>query len=132
MTLVLDLADDPSAATPAWRGDGAVRCGRGPTETPVVQSPRTILKQQLEAAASRGYAVLASTELEFMAFHTSYEDAWNAHYRDLAAGQPVQRRLLDHGRQPDRTAAARRSATVRTPQGSMFESIKARRNLGTA
>ena len=55
-----------------------------PDKTPVVQSPRAILKQQLAVAASRGYAVLASMELEFMAFHTSYEDAWTAHYRDLS------------------------------------------------
>ena len=47
------------------------------------QSPRTILKQQLAAAASRDYDVLAGTQLQFMAFHTSYEDAWTTHYRDL-------------------------------------------------
>ena len=28
--------------------------------------------------------VLAGDQMQFMAFHTSYEDAWNAHYRDLA------------------------------------------------
>jgi glutamine synthetase len=56
----------------------------GPDEMPVVVSPRAILKRQLDAAADRGYAVLAGTGLEFMAFHTSYEDARKAHYRDLA------------------------------------------------
>jgi glutamine synthetase len=55
-----------------------------PDQTPVAQSPRTILKQQLAAAADRNYHVLAGTQLQFMAFHTSYEDAWNAQYRDLA------------------------------------------------
>ena len=55
-----------------------------PDQTPVVQSPRTILKQQLEAAANREYVVLAGTQVQFMAFHTSYEDAWSAGYRDLA------------------------------------------------
>jgi glutamine synthetase len=55
-----------------------------PDQTPVVQSPRTILKQQLEAAGNREYVVLASTQVQFMAFHTSYEDAWSAGYRDLA------------------------------------------------
>ena len=54
-----------------------------PDQTPVAQSPRTILKQQLAAAASRDYDVLAGTQLQFMAFHTSYEDAWTTHYRDL-------------------------------------------------
>jgi glutamine synthetase len=52
--------------------------------TPVVQSPRTILKQQLATAASRDYAVLVGTQVQFMVFNTSYEDAWTAHYRDLA------------------------------------------------
>jgi glutamine synthetase len=55
-----------------------------PDQTPCAQSPRTILKQQLAAAADRGYDVRVGTELQFMAFHTNYEDAWNAHYRDLA------------------------------------------------
>jgi glutamine synthetase len=53
-------------------------------QTPVAQSPRTILKQQLAAAADRDYDVLAGTQLQFMAFQTSYEDAWTADYRDLA------------------------------------------------
>jgi glutamine synthetase len=55
-----------------------------PDQTPVVQSPRTILKQQLAAAGSRDYDVLVGAQLQFMAFHTSYEDAWTTHYRDLA------------------------------------------------
>ena len=55
-----------------------------PDQTPVAQSPRTILKQQLAAAADREYDVLAGTRLQLMAFHNSYEDAWNAQYRDLA------------------------------------------------
>ena len=52
-------------------------------QTPVVQSPRTVLKTQLAAVAEAGYVALAGTELEFLIFHTSYEDAWNSHYRDL-------------------------------------------------
>jgi glutamine synthetase len=55
-----------------------------PDQTPVAQSPRTILKQRLAAASSRDYAVLTGTQLQFMAFHSSYEEAWTAHYRDLA------------------------------------------------
>jgi glutamine synthetase len=51
--------------------------------TPVEQSPRTILKKQLAAAAVLGFTALAGTELEFIAFNNTYEDAWNAHYRDL-------------------------------------------------
>jgi glutamine synthetase len=50
---------------------------------PVVQSPRTILKTQLAKAADAGYTALAGTELEFIAFDTTYEDAWTSGYRDL-------------------------------------------------
>ena len=55
-----------------------------PDQTPVAHSPRTILKQQLAAAANRNYVVLAGIQVQFLAFQTSYQDAWNAHYRDLA------------------------------------------------
>ena len=51
--------------------------------SPVVQSPRTILKAQLDRVAERGLLALAGTELEFIAFQTSYEDAGRQHYRDL-------------------------------------------------
>jgi glutamine synthetase len=51
--------------------------------TPVVQSPRTILKTQLDRVAERGLVALAGTELEFIAFETGYEDASRQHYRDL-------------------------------------------------
>jgi glutamine synthetase len=51
--------------------------------TPVRQSPRTILKEQLAKAAERGYVTLAGTEPEFLAFETSYAEAWNSNYRGL-------------------------------------------------
>ena len=83
MTLILDL--QTIRLLDHQPGAVMVQCDAvWPDQTPVVQSPRAILKQQLSIAADRGYAVLAGIELEFMAFHTSYEDAWNAHYRDLA------------------------------------------------
>ena len=49
----------------------------------VAASPRTILTKQIAAAADRGFAALAGTELEFIAFETSYDDAWRSGYRDL-------------------------------------------------
>jgi glutamine synthetase len=52
-------------------------------DAPVAQSPRTILRQQLERAAEKGYVALAGTELEFIVFNDSYEAAWSAGYRDL-------------------------------------------------
>jgi glutamine synthetase len=51
--------------------------------TPVRVSPRAMLKAQIERAASLGFTALAGTELEFVVFEDSYEDAWNAGYRKL-------------------------------------------------
>ena len=50
---------------------------------PVVQSPRTILQKQVDRAAAAGFVALAGTELEFMLFDTTYEQAWSANYQDL-------------------------------------------------
>jgi glutamine synthetase len=49
----------------------------------VVQSPRTILKHQVEVAEADGYAALAGTELEFILFEESYETAWDRRYQGL-------------------------------------------------
>jgi glutamine synthetase len=50
---------------------------------PVVASPRQILRAQLDRLAERGWYAFAGTELEFMVFRTSYEDAWNSAYREM-------------------------------------------------
>jgi glutamine synthetase len=60
---------------------------------PVVQSPRTILKHQLDAFAEEGLVALAGTELEFIAFHTSYEEASRLRHRDL---EPVNQYNVDY------------------------------------
>jgi len=60
---------------------------------PVVQSPRTILRTQLEAFAERDLVALAGTELEFIAFNTSYEDAGRLRYRGL---DPVNQYNVDY------------------------------------
>ena len=51
--------------------------------TDVVASPRQILRRQLDRLAERGLVCNAGTELEFIVFKTSYEDAWKQGYRDL-------------------------------------------------
>ena len=50
---------------------------------PVVASPRQILRRQLERLAERGLEATAATELEFILFKTSYEEAAERDYRDL-------------------------------------------------
>jgi glutamine synthetase len=49
----------------------------------VVASPRQVLRHQIERLAERGWTANAGTELEFLVFHNSYEDAWHQAYRDL-------------------------------------------------
>ena len=51
--------------------------------SPVVASPRQILRRQVQALAGRGWQAMVGTELEFIVFRDSYEDAWRKGYRDL-------------------------------------------------
>ena len=49
----------------------------------VVASPRQILRRQLARLAERGLVAFAGTELEFIVFKDTYEEAWKKAYRDL-------------------------------------------------
>src|SRR6202035_3060082 len=49
----------------------------------VVASPRQVLRAQIARLAERGWTANASTELEFLVFNNTYEDAWHRNYRDL-------------------------------------------------
>ena len=49
----------------------------------VVASPRQILRRQLARLAERGWTAAAGTELEFILFNDTYEEAWRKGYRDL-------------------------------------------------
>jgi glutamine synthetase len=49
----------------------------------VVASPRQILRKQLGRLAERGWKAYAGTELEFIVFNDTYEEAWKKGYRDL-------------------------------------------------
>ncbi|MEA2405661.1 MAG: glutamine synthetase, partial [Thermoleophilaceae bacterium] len=49
----------------------------------VVASPRQILRRQLDRLAERGWRAFVGTELEFIVFRDTYEEAWKKAYRDL-------------------------------------------------
>ncbi len=49
----------------------------------VAASPRQVLRRQLARLAERGWSTNASTELEFLVFKDTYEDAWHKDYRNL-------------------------------------------------
>jgi glutamine synthetase len=51
--------------------------------TPVLASPRQVLRRQLDRLAERGLAAYVGTELEFIVFDDSYEEAWQLGYRNL-------------------------------------------------
>src|SRR3954465_7574133 len=61
--------------------------------SPVVASPRQILRHQIERLAERGWEADAGTELEFMVFEDSYETAWDSGYRNLT---PANRYNVDY------------------------------------
>ncbi|MFJ8084513.1 glutamine synthetase family protein [Streptomyces sp. NPDC096205] len=51
--------------------------------TPVAAAPRQILRRQLERLAEHGWTAQVGTELEFIVFKDTYEQAWDANYRGL-------------------------------------------------
>src|SRR5919109_256108 len=84
-----DFVFKPDLATlrriPWHEGTALVMCDlEWEDGTPVVASPRHVLKRQLERLAERGWQGLAGTELEFIVFRDSYEEAWHKGYRNLA------------------------------------------------
>src|SRR5215467_8466006 len=50
---------------------------------PVAASPRQIRRRQLDRLAERGLTAYVGTELEFVVYRDSYEEAWARGYRDL-------------------------------------------------
>jgi glutamine synthetase len=51
--------------------------------TPVVQAPRSILREQLGKATKLGYSVMAASELEYYLFENSYRDCFENGYQNL-------------------------------------------------
>ena len=51
--------------------------------SPVAPSPRQILRGQLDRLGERGWNAFAGTELEFIIFRDTYEQAWEKGFRDL-------------------------------------------------
>ncbi|MFI0506690.1 glutamine synthetase family protein [Streptomyces albogriseolus] len=51
--------------------------------SPVAAAPRQILRRQLDRLAALGYTAQAGTELEFIVFKDTYEQAWDSGYRGL-------------------------------------------------
>jgi glutamine synthetase len=61
--------------------------------SPVAESPRQVLKRQVERALERGYAPMFGSELEFYLLKESFADAHERHYRNLTPSIPY---ILDY------------------------------------
>ncbi|MFF0076237.1 glutamine synthetase family protein [Streptomyces sp. NPDC005494] len=61
--------------------------------SPVLAAPRQILRRQLERLAAHGLTAHVGTELEFIVFKDTYEQAWDRHYRGLT---PVNQYNIDY------------------------------------
>ena len=97
--------------------------------TPVRVSPRQVLTAQTDRLAERGLVAMVGTELEFIAFDTSYEDAWASGYRDLVPANQynVDYSLLGVNRAEPLLGAIRRGMEG---AGLFVESVKGECNLG--
>ncbi len=80
------LAPDLATLRPVPWQEGTVVCLADvawPDGSDVVASPRQILRGQLARLAERGWSANAGTELEFLVFNDTYEQAWQKGYREL-------------------------------------------------
>jgi len=96
---------------------------------PVVAAPRQVLKRQTDRLAERGLVALAGTELEFIVFRDTFEDAWQKAYRDMSPANlyNVDYSLLGTARiEP----LLRRIRNEMTSAGMTVESAKGECNLG--
>ncbi len=97
--------------------------------SPVVASPRQILKAQVDRLAERGWRAMTGTELEFVVFRDTYEEARSKSYRDLV---PANEYNVDYSI----LGTSRIEPLLRTVRNSMagagmyVESAKGECNLG--
>jgi glutamine synthetase len=96
---------------------------------PVMVSPRQILKKQVDRLAEHGWIGFTGTELEFIVFDDTYEDAWRSGYRDLTPANlyNVDYSLQGTSRVEPLLGRVRRSMR---DAGMIVESLKGECNLG--
>ena len=95
----------------------------------VVASPRQILRKQLERLREAGMEAFVGTELEFIVFNDSYEQAWTSGYRELTPANlyNVDYSMLGTARVEP---LLRRIRNDMTGAGMVVESAKGECNLG--
>ena len=97
--------------------------------TDVVASPRQILRKQIAELEKAGMVPMCGTELEFVVFKDSYEEAWNKGYKDLI---PVNQYNVDYSiLGGSRIEPLLRDIRIgMTTAGMIVESVKGECNLG--
>lgn len=95
----------------------------------VAPSPRQILKKQTARLAEQGMVAFVGTELEFIVFADSYEEAWESGYRDLTPANlyNVDYSLIGTARVEP---LLRRIRNAMADAGMTVESAKGECNLG--
>ncbi len=99
------------------------------TGEPVAPSPRQVLQQQVAELAERGWSGLTGTELEFIVFEDTYEEAWRSGYRDLT---PVNLYNVDYSLQGTSRIEPLLGRIRRSMRGAgmIVESVKGECNFG--
>jgi glutamine synthetase len=91
-----ELRPDPATLRPVPWQPATVLCFadiHGRAGEPLAVSPRQVLRHQLDRLAALGWSANAATELEFIVFEDSYEQAWDSAYGGLT---PANRYNVDY------------------------------------
>ena len=96
---------------------------------PVKPSPRQVLNHQVARLAERGWHGLTGTELEFIVFEDTYEQAWSSGYRDMT---PVNQYNVDYSIQGTSRVEPLFGKVRRDMRqaGMVVESVKGECNFG--
>ncbi|MFE3148865.1 glutamine synthetase family protein [Streptomyces sp. NPDC059218] len=96
---------------------------------PVVAAPRQVLRRQLDRLSDLGYRAQVGTELEFIVFKDTYEQAWDRGYRGLTPANQynIDYSILGTGRVEP---LLRRIRNEMQAAGLTVESAKGECNLG--
>lgn len=114
MEFVLDW--DTTRRVAHQPGTAMIQCDLiWPDHRPVDASPRGILRRQLERLAEHGWKAYAGTELEFIVFENTYEDAIERDYHGLT---PANRYNVDYSL----LGTARIEPLLRELRNSLYES----------
>ena len=97
--------------------------------TDVVASPRQVLRKQIAELEKAGMVPMCGTELEFVVYKDSYEEAWNKGYKDLT---PVNQYNVDYSiLGGSRIEPLLRDIRIgMATAGMIVESVKGECNLG--